>query len=364
MRAVVCGGLLILAIAGAGVARADDVSAGPPTPRAFEVRVLLREGTRPVEVSGGGQRAVRVDAVPGELEVSGRPIGTRYRREGPGLRVSGHRVHGGIEILRTDAGLAVINRVPLEPYVAGTLGREIYSSWEPAALRAQAVVTRTYALHRAERATGPWHLTADTAGQVYGGADAETPSVVAATRETRGEWLAYRGAPILAAFHSASGGKTASAAEVWGQGVPYLVSVDVDGEEDSPDTYWRASVSRSTLGRALVPLGIDVGTVHDVQVIERSPSGRARTVQVRGRGGEARLPARRLREALGMDVIRSTLFQTRSTDQGVVIAGSGHGHGVGMSQWGAQAMAKRGVDYRRILTHFFPGTTLKEGVAR
>ena len=65
-----------------------------------------------------------------------------------------------------------------------------------------------------------------------------------------------------------------------------------------------------------------------------------------------------------MNVIRSTLFQTRSTDDGVLIVGSGHGHGVGMSQWGAQAMAKRGVGYRRILETFYPGTRLVRGVSR
>jgi stage II sporulation protein D len=151
---------------------------------------------------------------------------------------------------------------------------------------------------------------------------------------------------------------------VWGQEVPYLVSVEVADEEDSPDTYWRASVSRPTLGRALAPLGIDVGLIHDLQVIERSPSGRAQTVQVLGRGGETQIPARALREALGMDVIRSTLFQFRATEAGFVILGSGHGHGVGMSQWGAQAMAKRGYGYGEILDHFFPGTKLVRGGQR
>jgi stage II sporulation protein D len=330
--------------------------------KGFEVRVLLRASSGPLTVSSRERGRVRVAAGRDSVLVDGQPVGGVWRHRGGELRIDELRVRGGVEVRRSESGLAVINQVPLEPYVAGTLGREVYASWEPATLRAQAVVTRTYALHRAAQASGHWHLTADTAGQVYGGFDAENASVVAATRATAGEWLAYRGEPILAAFHSASGGRTASAHEVWGQRVPYLVSIEVRDEEDSPDTYWRASVSRPTLGRALAPLGIDVGEVRDVQVIERSPSGRARAVQVRGRGGEAELSARVLREALGMDVIRSTLFQTRTTDAGVVISGSGNGHGVGMSQWGAQAMAKRGASYREILAAFYPGVAVVSGL--
>lgn len=330
----------------------------------FEVRVLLSESAQPVVVTATARKSVRVEAGSGTLLVNGKPVGKVWRSQSAGLAVDGQKLRGALEIRRTSGGIAVINRVPIEPYVAGTLGKEIYATWEPATLQAQAVVTRTYAMHRAQQSRGDWHLTADTAGQVYGGASAENPAVVAATRATRGEWLAWASEPILAAFHSASGGRTASAEEVWGQEVPYLVSIEVTNEEDSPDTYWRASVSRPTLGRALAPLGIDVGSIRDLQVIERSPSGRARTVQVRGRGSEAQIPARALREALGMDVIRSTLFQLRMTEDGVVIVGSGHGHGVGMSQWGAQAMAKRGAGYREILATFYPGTRLVDGAAR
>ncbi|MBW2271126.1 MAG: SpoIID/LytB domain-containing protein [Deltaproteobacteria bacterium] len=354
--AAVCGVAVALALAWTGDAAADAVDAAE-----FEVRVLLREGAQPVQVSARGRASVRVEAGRGAVVVDGKPVGQVWHSAGDELRVDRRRLRGALEVRRTDAGLALINRVPLEPYVAGTLGSEIYSSWAPATLQAQAVVTRTYVLHRAARARGDWHLTADTAGQVYGGPDVESPAVIGATRATRGQWLAWGGEPILAASHSASGGRTASALEVWGQEVPYLVSVEVANEEDSPDTYWRASVSRPTLGRALAPLGIDVGPVHGLRVIERSPSGRAQTVQVRGRGGEAQISARALREALGMDVIRSTLYQLRTTETGVVIVGSGHGHGVGMSQWGAQAMAKRGADYREILSTFYPGARLVRG---
>jgi stage II sporulation protein D len=185
--------------------------------------------------------------------------------------------------------------------------------------------------------------------------------VVAATRSTQGQWLAWAGEPILAAFHSASGGRTASAEEVWGGSLPYLVSVEVENEEDSPDTYWRTTLSGTRMSRALAPFGVRVGPVREIRVVKRSPSGRALTVAVRGPKGETTMGARALRDALGAQVIRSTLFETRETPGGVIIVGSGHGHGVGMSQWGAQAMALGGADYREILKAFYPGTRLRAG---
>jgi stage II sporulation protein D len=95
--------------------------------------------------------------------------------------------------------------------------------------------------------------------------------------------------------------------------------------------------------------------------VERSDSGRATKVRVRGTKGAQVMEARALRTALGASVIRSTLFEIREAGGKIVFVGSGHGHGVGMSQWGAQAMAESGADYRAILAAFYPGTTLLEG---
>jgi stage II sporulation protein D len=146
--------------------------------------------------------------------------------------------------------------------------------------------------------------------------------------------------------------------------VPYLVSRPVPDEEDSPDTYWRASVSGTTLGRALIPLGLRLGAVRQVRVEERSASGRVLRVRLQGRDGSGSVEARALRSALGPSVVRSTLFEIRESENGFIFVGSGHGHGVGMSQWGAQAMAKRGASYREILEWFYPGTTLLQEAAR
>jgi stage II sporulation protein D len=337
------------------------LAAAPPVGGA--IRVLLRETSAAVQVSGADGRTTRFAAAGAGLKVDSRTVGPVYRLHAAlPMRAAGLRVRGTVEVRRAGKGLLVIAELPLEDYVAGTLGREAYRRWHPEALEAHAVVTRTYALHeRALHARDPYHVRGDTGGQVYGGLDAELPEMVRATRATRGQFLAFGGSPILAVYHSAAGGMTASAEEVWGRAVPYLVSVEVEHEEESPDTYWRAAFPGTTLGRALAPVGVRVGPVREVRVAERSASGRAHRVRIRGDGGEAVLAARELRRVLGEGVIRSTLFDVRDAPEGFVFVGSGHGHGVGMSQWGAQAMATRGVGYREILAAFYPGTQLVEG---
>jgi stage II sporulation protein D len=341
----------------AGLALAPAAAAEP------WIRVLMLETDGPVRVGAVGERGALVAAAPGGLQVDGRPVASPWRLSAPLVHLDGLRLRGELQVGGSQHRVRVVNRVPIEAYVAGTLGRETYAGWPAEMLKAQAVAARTYALHQAHARRGEaWDLAADTSGQVYGGADAETPAVLEATRATRGQWLAWEGRPILAVYHSASGGRTASAEEVWGRALPYLRSVPVEGEEDSPDTYWRASIPGTTLGPALASLGVQVGPVRELEVVDRSESGRARSVRVRGRDGEGEVDAHELRKALGATVIRSTLFDTRVGPDGFVFFGSGHGHGVGMSQWGAQSMARQGAGYLQILRAFYPGAQLREGL--
>ncbi len=327
------------------------------------LRVLLFEGPGPLRVESeqSGLPAAEIVATADGVRANGGPPLSAWRVAGGGpLRSAGYRVRGALEVLPGPKGLILVNEVPLEDYVVGTLGREMSASWERAALRAQAVVTRTYALYqRATRSARVYDLRADTSSQVYGGLDAESPRVRSVVRETAGEILTYDGAPILAAFHSAAGGATASAEEVWGRPIAYLVSVPVEGEEDSPDTYWRATISRPTLGRAAEALGNPIGPVKSAVVVQRSESGRVRRVRLVGERGEATVEGSALRRALGAFTLKSTMFEIREDEAGFVFVGSGYGHGVGMSQWGARAMAEKGATYREILETFYPGAQLE-----
>jgi stage II sporulation protein D len=307
-----------------------------------QIRVLLSDGREAVVADG---REIRQEA--------------RLRGPGP-HEVDGRRVRGTVEILRGANGLRVVNELPLEDYVAGTVLGEVPEEWGPALLRAQAVAIRTYALHR--RATAgrrDYHVEADTRAQQYVGLDGETPAVRDAVADTRFQILTFDGAPILAAYHATAGGRTATAEEVWGRDVPYLRSVAVSGEDPSPDTYWRTRFTPAEIGAAAAKLGRDVGAVRDVVVLAHSPSGRALEVRVRGTRDVALLDAAKLRRALGPARLHSMLFDVRRTGDEFVFVGSGRGHGVGMSQWGARALASQGASHEQILARFYPGARLE-----
>ncbi len=345
------GALLLLAATGAG-ARETAV-----------VRVLLLESREPVEIrSPASIHRIGLARKTLELLVDGRPSGPRWRpdREGP-WQVGARRYRGGIELRAESGRILVLNHAPLEDYVAATVGGEMPASWPDQALRAQAVATRTYALHQRERRRGEaWDVQASELSQVYRGIESESATTLRAAEATRGEILTHGGHPILAVFHSTAGGRTASAAEVWGRDLPYLESIDVEHEEDAPFTYWRTVFPPETLNGAIAAsLGTDFGPVDRLEVDARSESGRVERIVARGGSRAARLErdqVRTLAETLGL---RSRLFDIRSTPQGFAFVGSGYGHGVGMSQWGARELARRGASYQRILARFYPGARLE-----
>ena len=244
-----------------------------------------------------------------------------------------------------------IQRVPLERYVASAVASETFASWPREALRAQAVVSRTYALHQRERrlrAGEPYDLESSVLSQRYG----HTPvsaSILSAVRDTRGEVLVYMGRPLLAVFHASAGGRTASAEEVWGDPLPYLRPVD-GMDSAAPDFFWSYEIRLSDLADALRSAGYAPGEISNLEVLERSASGRVRRL----RAGAARLSGRELRGVLGGRAIRSTLFEARQSEDRALFLGSGAGHGVGLSQWGARTLAQQGWGYPRILDHYYP----------
>jgi stage II sporulation protein D len=357
MRCVLRGIAVGLVLAATGAAAR---SAGAES----RVRVRLFASQRPVAVQPEGSPARLVAPGPGasELVVDGRSSRSPVRLAGAGsVRVGGASYRGAIEVHRTRAGLEVVNEVPLEDYVAGTLHREVSPHWEREALRAQAVAIRTYALHRMAIAPRGRHhdLEASPGDQVYGGLEAETGGARRACQETRGEYLVWSGRPILAAFHSSAGGRTASAEEVWGAAVPYLLSREVTGEQGSPHAAWRLVVPAAELAGALARAGGSVGSPREVRILERSPSGRAGVLRVDGTAGSRTVTGKALRSALGPQRLKSTLFEVRRSGRDFVFTGAGYGHGVGMSQWGARALARAGADYRAILARFYPGARLE-----
>ena len=233
------------------------------------------------------------------------------------LRLSGNGYRGRIRV-RAEGGLvSAVNDVGLEQYIKGVVAWEMPASWHPEALKAQAVVARTYGL--VSRKTGQWFdLYDDTRSQVYGGIRAEDSRASAAVEATRGEVVRSGGALAWTVYHSTSGGKTASREDEWGPpGIPYLVGVQdafdaisphhvwgsTDAEDDCPnsgrDCVWSASALKRALG-SRAP-----SSITDFVVAERNGSSRVARARLSGPSGATTITGGTLRSVLGL---RSTWF--------------------------------------------------------
>ena len=328
---------------------------------AGDVRVLLYSDAAPLRIGSiDSVREVRL-ADARELFVPGQGRLRRWSPTGQGPFRVGDRVVRGRVLVRAHQGeIQVLNVVDLEQYVASTVGGEMLASWPREALRAQAVAARTYVLHEAyQRHAEGWDVLATTASQVYQGVGAETAETRAAARATANQVLTYDGRPILAVFHSSAGGRTEAAGDVWGEDRPYLRVLDVDDEDDAPHTYWRRVVSRRDLESLLESLELGVGRLEAVEIVARTRGGRVKRLKLGGTQGSVVAESERLKQLVAALDLYSKLFEIRTTRDSFAFVGSGHGHGVGMSQWGARAMARRGSSYERILQTFYPGAQLE-----
>lgn len=301
------------------------------------------------------------------------------------VRVNGRSYRGVAEVLRDRTGLTIVNRLGMEAYLLGVVSAEMGRRGPPeqAALRAQAVVSRTFAL----RNLGRWKsqgfdLYATVADQVYGGVAAETPEGRTAVSDTRGRVLTYQGMPIEALFYSTCGGRTAAGAEVFRAGArPYLRSVPDEAPNGSvycsisPRYRWheewtgdglRATLQRNLPGAAGVT-SAQIGEVTDLRITQRTGSGRVGQLAFGLGGPEVRIEGPAIRQVLrplSGELLRSNAFTLNVTGAGgrvtrVVADGMGAGHGVGLCQWGAVGRARAGQGFEQILAAYYPGTRLE-----
>jgi stage II sporulation protein D len=342
-----------------------------------EIRVAIAEGVPSVEVGGGpmvvgdlagqavvDERPTRVRAVSskGTVEVRGRRLnGVRLVAAPPGfLRVNGRDYGGTVEIVSDGERLAVINELPLEDYVAGAVRAEAGDRMPPEMLKAQAIVSRTYAAyHRQLNAAKAYHLVASHVHQMYLGRVMPDSPAFIATRETEGEVLLWQGRLFPAFYHTDSGGHTEDPRAVFAaQNMPALRPVRVDFPSGSPYQQWRLDMPLTDLAALLVKAGISVGQVIGLEVLERSTSLRVSQIAIRGIAGRVVLRGNDLRKLVGYDTLKSTLFAVAIVGRVARFVGRGYGHGVGLDQWSAKTMAELGYDARQILEYYYPGAAL------
>lgn len=264
-----------------------------------------------------------------------------------------------------------VTEMTLAEYLVGVTAAEMPASFAPEALKAQAVAARTYTLcqlRAGERHGETADICTDPAccqafvsmerARDNWGADAESyeATIRAAVTDTDGEVILYDGAPILAVFHASSAGLTRAAGQVWQSDLPYLQPVDSPEAGDTvPDYYSRAEFSPSELRKKLlvvIPSADFSGSTGDwLSNARRDSAGSVETLDV----GGITVRGTAVRAALGL---RSACFEWEIQDGTFVFYVTGHGHGVGLSQYGANTMAKNGADYKTILTHYYTGVTV------
>ncbi len=269
---------------------------------------------------------------------------------------------GLAEFTVADKGIQVVNQLPLEEYLVGLINCEISSAWPIEAVKAQAIIARTYAINRKmARSTSPYHLESSVIDQVYEGCLIEDSRARRAVLETQGEVLTFGGAIIQAFYHSSCGGRTEASENIWGAALSYLKGVDCQYCLTSPTaTIWDYKISLKEIEDRLRAGGHKVSGLYDIKPGAINSRGRLKQVALLSSKGVVTISGEQFRKAVGYGVIKSTRFTIKNSKNEISFSGSGNGHGVGLCQWGAKQRALDGFGSSEILSYYYPGTELKK----
>lgn len=250
-----------------------------------------------------------------------------------------------------------ISEMEFEQYLSGVLAAEMPASFELEALKAQAVAARTYTLRKIQSGRDGRHKGADICTdsahcQAYRDlSELSSPlrqRIRKAVSDTKGEVIIYGGELIDAVFHSAAHGYTERSADVWGGDVPYLQSVESPWDTECPDYIKEEKFSVEEIRKIFdLPSGVPI-----IGEITRSGAGGVMEIKLAGK----MVKGADIRQKLGL---RSTCFTADEAGGVLTFRTEGYGHGVGLSQWGAQGMAKAGQTYDEILKHYYKDIEIK-----
>jgi stage II sporulation protein D len=276
------------------------------------------------------------------------------------ITIDGRRFRGDIQLIEKDnLRLMVINHIDLEGYIQGILYHEASHYWPYDALKAQAIACRTFALYQMQKnALKDYDVTSDIYSQVYGGRTSERYRTTKAVEETKGEILTYQNKIFPAYYHATCAGHTEDASFLWNIDMVPLRGILCLFCKDSPHFRWHYVLSLDAIKDKLVNFGYPMKKIKNIEILGRDRSHRIISLNIASDNKDINIMAKDLRNILGPNIIRSTNFNIQIVDSDVIFQGFGWGHGVGLCQWGAYFMAKRGYNYKKILKYYYPESEL------
>ncbi|MDO5713203.1 MAG: SpoIID/LytB domain-containing protein [Tissierellia bacterium] len=315
------------------------------------------------------------------------------------------KYRGNIKFSVSNQKLNVINQISVEDYLKGVLPKELSPSHPMETLKAQAIVSRSFALANKNKFSKEgFHLDDTTSSQVYHGVSVETSTTNQAVEETKGLIAYYNGQIANTIFHATSGGRTENIQDVWGgKEIPYLIMKEDPYSIDTNHATWEFKMNTKEFLQTLEKKFPNVGKIQTINIVNTLPSGRVKELNIIGNKGQSLMTGNQFRSLYGATKIKSTWFffepsvanqkvvltangkrplsekESKITSEGIEtyhpqmekndfldisgdeikIQGKGYGHGVGMSQYGAVNMAKNGHNCREIISFYFPGVEIK-----
>jgi stage II sporulation protein D len=275
--------------------------------------------------------------------------------------INGRKFRGSLQFIRDkNARLSVVNHIDLEDYVQGILYHEASHYWPMEALKAQAIVSRTYAVYQIrENKSRDYDLTSDIYSQVYGGKTSERYRTNKAVKDTRGIVLTYKDKIFPTFFHATCGGHTQDASKLWNINMPPLKGLICDFCKESPHFSWHYVLSLNEIKEKLIKAGYKIDDLRTIEILGKDSSNRNTDLKLVSPKGDIKISAKDFRNLIGPNIIRSTNFKVNIISKDAIFEGFGWGHGVGLCQWGAYFMAKQGYTVEQILRYYYPESDVK-----
>jgi stage II sporulation protein D len=270
---------------------------------------------------------------------------------------------GYIDLIAQNNGkLLIVNTLEIEQYVRGVLYHEVTDRFPMQAMMAQAVAVRSYALYQIkQRKKLDYDVTSDIYSQVYGGQSGERYRTNIAASRTEGEILTFAGEALPAYYHSNSGGYTENVSYLWNHALAPLNGREDPYSLEAPNKQWKKNFRSSDVQKLLNDAGFAIGPIQQIDITERTPSGRVKTLVITSRDGKSvEVPGKKFRDIVGPNELKSNLYDIQMQGWFFDVLGRGWGHGVGLSQWGANEMARQRFEYDQILGFYYPGAVISK----